>query len=178
MLNKLRYPLVIGVIAFKGILDLSLLLLAMRWTDLFYYMLVLKQWSISHGLKHKTARKKKPRKPKNQKTSPLLLCLKFNFFPSICYGNEKSTNIIPCICIHVRCALFYTLSPNDCYSHENASLISPSIGSIMGREPSCCPWNPVWPVSEEHSRQVRDGCGGDPESLKEDSLAVKPQWSL
>lgn len=172
MLNKLRYPLVIGVIAFKGILDLSLLLLAMRWIDLFYYMLVLKQWSISHGLKHKTARKKKPRKTLFFYVSNSI------FFPSICYGNEKSTNIIPCICIHVRCALFYTLSPNDCCSHENASLISPSIGSITGREPSCCTWNPVWPVSEEHSRQVRDGCGGDPESLKEDSLAVKSRWSL
>lgn len=149
----------------------------MRWTDLFYYMLVLKQRPISHGLKHKTARKK----PENQKTKkPALFFYVSNsfFFSSICYGNEKSTNIIPCICIHVHCALFYTLSPNDCYSHENASLTSPSIGSITGREPSCCTWNPVWPISEEHSRQVRDGCGEDPESLKEDSLALKSQWSL
>ena len=78
------------------------------------------------------------------------------FISSIFYGNEKSTNIIPCVCIHVHFALFYPLSPNDCYSHENASLVSPSIDSVTGREPSCCTWNPVRRTSEEHSRQVRD----------------------
>lgn len=78
------------------------------------------------------------------------------FISSICHGNEKSANIIPCICIYMHFALFYTLSPNDCYSHENTSLVSPSIGSTMGREPSCRTWNSVWPISEEHSRQVRD----------------------
>lgn len=61
------------------------------------------------------------------------------------------------MCI-LHCFTHY-LSPNDCYSHENASFVSPSIGSITGREPSCCTWNPVWPTSEEHSCQVRDWLG-------------------
>lgn len=67
----------------------------MRWMDFLCYMLVPKQRTNSHGLKHKNF--------KENQTFP--------FISSVCYCNEKPTTIAPCIWIHDSALYHFTHCP-------------------------------------------------------------------
>lgn len=133
---------------------------AIRWTHLLCYVLVLKQWPISHGLKCTKLPGKK---------QPSSFMFPVWFISRICYGNEKPTNIIPCICIHVFILHCFTHYPLMIATVTRMYL---SYLHLLGREPSCCVWNPLWPVSEKHSYQVTDWVWGVVRTQKEDTLPV------